>query len=369
MHLLRPASTSFGTWLVVTCLLFESALSQNLWDVWQTTWNRTALLKSQKQVPPIIFSNQGPAAKLNVVLDDTREYQPVLGLGGTLTDSSAQLFSNMKTWNSRNYWEMLSYLFSPVEGANAAGLSYLRVPLGASDFSEKVYSYDDFDGDLCLNDFDIDYAPAYVFDVLKDIQAVNSMLRVHVIPWSPPAWMKDSGTAFGGFLKSQHIPIYAHYLFKSLQGFQKKGITPYAISVQNEPMYESNTHPSAKFTPQTEAQVGRALKDLMKGSAGLSNTKLIGFEHNWDQAGGYPSQLMQIAGDIFDGVAFHCFSGSAGEQDKFRAAYPDKEIYLTECSGTIGSDWWSDIKVNFSPLALPESPFNEPCQWQKYTDM
>ncbi|RXW16993.1 hypothetical protein EST38_g8860, partial [Candolleomyces aberdarensis] len=269
---------------------------------------------------------------------------PLPVVHGQAADSSAQLLSNMKTRNSRSYWEMLNYLFSPVEGANAAGLSYVRVPLGASDFSEKVYSYDDFDGDLCLNDFDIDYAPSYIFDVLNDIQAVNSMLRVHVVPWSPPAWMKDSGTAFGGFLKSQYIPIYAHYLFKSLQGFQKKGITPYAISVQNEPMYESNTYPSAKFTPQTEAQVGRALKDLMKGSAGLSNTKLIGFEHNWDQAGGYPSQLMQIAGDIFDGVAFHCFSGSAGEQDKFRAAYPDKEIYLTECSGTIGSDWWSDIK-------------------------
>ena len=32
---------------------------------------------------------------------------------------------------------MLNYLFSPVEDANAAGLSYVRVPLGASDFSEK----------------------------------------------------------------------------------------------------------------------------------------------------------------------------------------------------------------------------------------
>jgi hypothetical protein len=37
-----------------------------------------------------------------------------------------------------------------------------------------VYSYDDFDGDLCLNDFDIGYTPSYVFEVLKDIQSVNS---------------------------------------------------------------------------------------------------------------------------------------------------------------------------------------------------
>ncbi len=32
-----------------------------------------------------------------------------------------------------------------------------------------------------------------------------------------------------------------------------------------------------------------------------------GYEHNWDTAGGYPVQLMETAGDAFDGVAFHCY--------------------------------------------------------------
>lgn len=34
----------------------------------------------------------------------------------------------------------------------------------------------------------------------------------------------------------------------------------------------------------------------------------LGYEHNWDTAGGYPVQLMQAAGDAFDGVAFHCYN-------------------------------------------------------------
>ncbi len=29
----------------------------------------------------------------------------------------------------------MKYLFDPTDGANAAGLNYIRVPLGASDFS------------------------------------------------------------------------------------------------------------------------------------------------------------------------------------------------------------------------------------------
>ena len=68
--------------------------------------------------------------------------------------------------------------------------------------SPTVYSYDDFDGDLCLNDFTVSIAPDYVFEVLNDIKSVNSsefgcgfvhginrltapVLRVHLLPWSP----------------------------------------------------------------------------------------------------------------------------------------------------------------------------------------
>ena len=54
---------------------------------------------------------------------------------------------------------------------------------------------------------------------------------------------------------------------------------------------------------------------------------------------------MQDAPNAFAGVSFHCYSGSVSQQDTFHSAYPTKEIYFTECSGTQGSDWWSDIKV------------------------
>ncbi|KAJ7441554.1 hypothetical protein FB451DRAFT_982889, partial [Mycena latifolia] len=42
------------------------------------------------------------------------------------------------------------------------------------------------------------------------------------------------------------------------------------------------------------------------------------------------------------------YSGSVSNQDSFHNAFPNKNIYFTECSGTIGSDWWSDIKVTLS---------------------
>jgi hypothetical protein len=38
-------------------------------------------------------------------------------------------------------------------------------------------------------------------------------------------------------------------------------------------------------------------------------------------------------------VAFHCYAGGVASQDSFHSAWPNKEVYFTECSGTLGSDW------------------------------
>jgi O-glycosyl hydrolase len=78
---------------------------------------------------------------------------------------------------------------------------------------------------------------------------------------------------------------------------------------------------------------------------GFSGVKIIGYEHNYNNAATYPVQLMQQAGDAFSGASFHCYAGTLSQAASFSSAYPAKEIHLTECSGVIGSDWWSDIKV------------------------
>ena len=53
---------------------------------------------------------------------------------------------------------------------------------------------------------------------------------------------------------------------------------------------------------------------------------------------------MQQAPNAFAGVAFHCYGGSVNDQDTFHNAYPNKEIYFTECTGSMGSDYWQDLK-------------------------
>ncbi|KAJ7119298.1 glycoside hydrolase [Mycena crocata] len=317
--------------------------SQQIYDVYQTTGDRSNLFSSVGPSSPVNFVKPGAKGSADIIVSDSTKYQSIVGFGGTLTDSSALTLNNLKNRNSGNYWEVLKHMFNPNDGADAAGLSYIRVPIGASDFSAKLYSLDDVAGDTSFSSFDINNAPSYVFSVLTDIMSMNSILKVHIVPWSPPGWMKDSGTMTGGSLKSNLVSAYPTYLLKAVQGFKSQGIPIFAVSVQNEPQNSNPTYPTCTFTPSTEGQIGSSLRSLLNNN-GLSDVKIIGYDHNWNNAGGYPVQLMQNNGGAFDGVAFHCYSGSVSNQDSFHSAFPNKNVYFTECSGTIGSDWWSDVK-------------------------
>lgn len=130
---------------------------------------------------------------------------------------------------------------------------------------------------------------------------------------------------------------------KSLQGFKDKGITAYAIGIQNEPQNSNPTYPTCVFTPAQEANVGEALRSLMDGN-GFGGTRIIAYEHNWDDSSKYPVQVLQQANSQFAGAAFHCYSGSVGQQADLVSAFPSKEVYFTECTGLFNTDWWSNIK-------------------------
>lgn len=72
-----------------------------------------------------------------------------------------------------------------------------------------------------------------------------------------------------------------------------KGLRPYSISCQNEPQNSDNSYPTMLLPASQEALVGKALRSLLD-SNGFSDVKLIGYDHNWDNAGTYPIQLVCI---------------------------------------------------------------------------
>ncbi|OSX61841.1 glycoside hydrolase family 30 protein [Postia placenta MAD-698-R-SB12] len=319
-------------------------VAQQIYDIWSTTWQRDNLFTYKNLNPnPINFVSPGSTGTSDIVVTDSTVYQQMIGFGAALTDSSAKLLSELKSTDSDTYWDLLNLLFDPTDGGSGAGFTYLRIPLGASDFSASVYSFDDVSGDTSLSSFNINNAPSYLFSTLQDIVGINSYLKIQITPWSPPGWMKDSGTMNGGKMYTSYASVYANYLLKCLQGYQSKGFSIWAISIQNEPQNSNPSYPTNLIDPYWEGQVATQLRSLMNEN-GFSDTIIIGYDHNWDDAGEYPVELMEDAAAAFDGVSFHCYAGSVSDQETFYNAYPSKNIYFTECTGEFNSDWWSDIK-------------------------
>ena len=167
-------------------------------QVWETTSDQTKLLAPQ---PDVMFRVDRGAEPLTIDVNEAITYQQMDGFGASLTDSSAWLMT--QTLNSTQRNALLNDLFNPTAGI---ALSFLRQPMGASDFSTiGNYSYDEMPGestDPALDHFSIDHDRAYIIPLLKQIKTINPALKIMATPWSPPGWMKSSNSMIGGRLNA-----------------------------------------------------------------------------------------------------------------------------------------------------------------------
>lgn len=277
-----------------------------------------------------------PGEAVPIALDPSQTYQEIDGIGASLTDSSAWLIHEFLNASERQ--ALLKDLFDPNEGI---GLSYLRQPMGASDFRLQNYSYDDLPGgvtaDYLLAYFSIAYDEAYIIPTLQEILAVNPNVKIMGTPWSPPVWMKNGGQIGGGTLKSNVYNTYANYFVKYIQAYAAHGIAIDAVTLQNEPYYEPWTYPGCYMEPADQIKLVKEMGPAFASQGFL--TKILVWDHNWDNPD-YPLAVLadSTARAYITGSAFHHYGGDVSAQTTVHEAYPDKEIYFTE-----GSDGtWND---------------------------
>lgn len=313
-----------------------------------TTGDQTMLLRAQ---PTVSFVSGGGSGPLVITADESVTYQQMDGVGASLTDSSAWLLWNKLDASQQT--TLMQSLFSPSAGI---GISFLRQPMGASDFSAGGnYSYDDVPSgqtDPSLLSFSISHDTVYIIPLVKQALTINPALKVVTLPWSPPAWMKTSGTMNGGSMNTSYFPSLAQYFVKFLQAYQQQGIPIYAISAQNEPLYTTPAYPSESLPASDESDflanhLGPALT-----SAGLGSVKVFGYEHNWDNPAYPESVLGSAASGYVSGTSFHCYAGDVSAQSQVQAAYPAKDIWFTECTGTVGSNFAGDLAWNAEHLLI-----------------
>jgi len=306
------------------------ATSTSQIEVFESNENRTPGL--EKRAPLQFGKTQTSALTLRV--DDSTRYQTIDGFGASLTDSSAWLLDRKLTPEQRK--ETLDQLFDPKSGI---GLSILRQPMGASDFALSEYSYDDVakgEKDFKLEQFSIEHDRAYIIPLLKQALARNPNLKIIASPWSPPGWMKTSQSMIFGSLLPGAYPALATYFVKFIKAYESEGIPIYAITMQNEPLNIPGNYPglgmaAVEQAPFLRDHLGPALK-----AAGLK-TKVFVFDHNWDLIE-YPISVLSDAkaAAFAAGTATHCYGGVPTAQNELHERFPEKEIWMTECSG---GDW------------------------------
>ena len=135
---------------------------------------------------PTCSSSPGlaPAAP-SITVTPTTTFQTIDGFGAALTDSSAWLIQNELTQPQRD--KLMRQLYLATGGI---GLNYLRVPMGASDFTASgYYTYNDNPPggtDEFQQHFSVAHDEAYIIPQLQQARALNPGLEADGIAVDAP---------------------------------------------------------------------------------------------------------------------------------------------------------------------------------------
>jgi len=330
---MRPASVRALTLGLSLFACAPYANSEGDVQAWVTTADRSRLLERES------LSFAVRAARSNRIdVDPARRYQSIVGFGAAVTDASAWLIQTRLDETQRA--ALLAELFGRDGGI---GLSFTRIPIGASDFSRSHYSLDDLptgETDPQLAHFSIEPTRAELLPVLRAARALNPELRIVASPWSPPGWMKTSGSLVHGRLLPEAQSALAIYLVRFSDAFAAEGVPIYALTLQNEPDFDPPDYPGMRLEPAERARIiGQFLGPMLSGRTAAP--LILDWDHNWDK----PESPLQVLADphaarYIAGVAWHCYNGNVQAQSTVRAAHPDKDAYFTECSG---GEWDADF--------------------------
>lgn len=316
--------------------------------VWVTNGSQTKLLKKEN---PLSIIKGNTAASSNLInINFGTKYQEMEGFGAALTGSSAYLIN--KKMDATQRVALLKDLFDPEAGI---GISYLRVTMGASDFSLEDFTYNDLPAgqtDPELSKFSIAKDQDDLLPVLKSVVSAQPAIRIMATPWSAPAWMKNNGKLAGGSLKPEWYGAFANYFIKYLDAYKKEGINIDAISVQNEPLHEA-AYPSMGMDAATQnVFIKNHLGPVFKNNG--VKAKILLYDHNWDRPD-YPIAILSDAqtNPFVTGSAFHAYGGNVSAMSEVHHKFPDKGLYFTEISGGRWATNFSDnLKWNMSNIFI-----------------
>ncbi len=267
-----------------------------------------------------------------VTLDPGKQFQTHLGMGGAFTDAACYTLNRLAP-------PVREQLFHELFHASEMGLSVARVCIGASDYSTKLYSYDDGEPDPDLKRFSIEHDRAWILPILRQARAVNPNIWLLASPWSPPGWMKPNGSMLGGCMHPKAMRPYAHYFVKFLEAYKAEGVPVNSVTTQNEVDTEQDgAMPACAWPQEYEISfVGEFLGPLLRRRGLKTNIWLL--DHNYSLWGRAICMLDdEGVRNYSHAVAWHGYVGSPEMVAKVREIHPEAEMFWTEGGPDISAE-------------------------------
>ncbi len=277
---------------------------------------------------------QPPETAISIFIDPTHKYQTLLGIGGAITDASAEVFAKLPKAQQQQF---LDAYYNPDKGI---GYTWARTTIHSSDFSSASYTYVR-EGDKDLASFSIAHDMKYRIPLIKRaMAATGGKLKLFASPWSPPAFMMSNASMLkGGTLLPEFRQPWANYYVKFVQAYEKAGVPVWGLSIQNEPMATQRWE-SAIWSAEAERDFLRDYLGPTLERAGLEDKKIIVWDHNRDLITQRADTILgdaQAAKYVW-GVGFHWYETWTGGDPMYANVaavarnYPDKPVLLTEAA-------------------------------------
>src|SRR5580704_9507373 len=259
-----------------------------------------------------------------IELDPAVKFQEVLGFGGAFTDAACYTFNRLSASEREK-------LFHELFHSSELGLSVGRICVGASDYSIKLYSFDDGEADPDLTRFSIEHDREYILPMLRQARQVNPDLFLFSSPWSPPGWMKFNGTMLGGSMRKHYFPVCAKYYLKFLQAYAAEGVPIQALTSQNEVDTDQDGRmPACLWGQEYEIKFLRDHLGPLLESSG-QQTKIWILDHNYNLWGRVLDSLEdEKLRKYVNAVAWHGYYGTPNMMSRVHDAYPQVEMHWTE---------------------------------------
>ncbi len=305
-----------------------------------------------------------------IVVRPDRLKQTIDGIGSSFTESSAFVLAHLVPSVRRSVMEELF-------GEEGADFTLTRTHIGSCDFTvEGKYSYAAEPGDADLDSFTIapdleGFDPSRYpgvkdpdYDLLPMIREALEIkraqgddgLRIVASAWTAPPWMKDTEAWYipgspendwqgeAGSLKPQYVPVYADYLARYLDAYEREGVDVWGLTPVNEPHGNGGNWESMYFTPHSQNEfVHEHLVPTLR-EAGHDDVRLLVYDQNRDGLEEWTDVIFadpRSRGTVY-GVAIHWYASTfkvfEDVLQRVHEEFPEFAIMHTEgCIDNLGN--------------------------------